>query len=330
MIQLIIQNLKMKNETHFDQILALFDSQTIIKYPPKQDQHQLPQVYLKQFGYKDKDQWKVSVLYKGEDFIRQKSIGSFTAMTNIFDIDSEDDRIPRIFEELNCELENEYLNIIQDIENNEIISLKSYAFLIQLAANLMIRSDYWREFVSSTLSSDNKQNFLIITLSFLFKDINEIDEIKNQEPFKMLNEAKVTDDLVNRVLIYLIGYLFNHMQMLDVVIIEAPEDKGWFTSDLPVYFIPNQETGRFGLFSTDTEIYFPISKKYLAYFHYPKSESKQPSLRRLKNMKVYRALDIMNEGELEELIKNNILKVSQKFLIFPIEFKYRIERNSDL
>lgn len=61
----------------------------IMKNPPKQNQHKLPQVYMREFGYDYKGQKKVSVLKIGEKFIRQKSIESFLSETNIFKIKSE-------------------------------------------------------------------------------------------------------------------------------------------------------------------------------------------------------------------------------------------------
>ena len=67
-------------------------------YHPNQDQHKVPQVYLKQFGYVDaNNQWKVSIMERDSTFTRQKSIKSFTAKTNIFDLDSDDPTITRIF-----------------------------------------------------------------------------------------------------------------------------------------------------------------------------------------------------------------------------------------
>ena len=76
--------------------------------PINQSQHKLPQVYLKQFGYCNCGHWKLSVMKLGEKFTRQKSIESFSAEINYFDIDSDDQRIHRLFEELNCDIETHY------------------------------------------------------------------------------------------------------------------------------------------------------------------------------------------------------------------------------
>jgi hypothetical protein len=116
--------------------------------PTNQKQHKVPQVYLKKFGYQNgNNQWMISVLKKGLKFTQQKSIKSFTIETNVFDIDSDHPRIPRMFETLNSELENEYNNIISELDNNQTLSDKGYAFLLQLTSNLICRSDYWRDWV---------------------------------------------------------------------------------------------------------------------------------------------------------------------------------------
>ena len=87
--------------------------------PINQNQHIIPQVYLKQFGYVLNDQYKVSVLKIGEKFTPQKSIKSFLAQTNIFDIKSDNPEIVRLFESLNCDIENVYLEVINDLETKK-------------------------------------------------------------------------------------------------------------------------------------------------------------------------------------------------------------------
>ena len=106
----------------------------------KQDQHKIPQVYLKKFGYQtESNQWKISARKFGEGFTRQKSIKSFTTSTNIFDIDSDDDLVTRIFEELNCDLETYYNDLLDDLKSNQSLNEKSQAYLVQLIANLIVK-----------------------------------------------------------------------------------------------------------------------------------------------------------------------------------------------
>jgi len=85
-------------------------------------QHKIPRVYLRQFGYHYNNQWKISVLQQCETFVRQKSIESFLAETNIFDVESNVHDTPRLFEEFNCDIENNYNNIISDLDTQGKLS----------------------------------------------------------------------------------------------------------------------------------------------------------------------------------------------------------------
>src|SRR3569833_45143 len=142
--------------------------------PHNQDQHKIPQVYLKKFGYlNDNNHWKVSVLSRAENFSREKSIGSFTIEANVFDIDSDDPRIVRMFERLNGDLENQYNSIINDLDHYGTLSDNSYAYLLQLIGNLIVRSDYWKETVSDILNTDAKETFLNIIIGHHCKNKEE-------------------------------------------------------------------------------------------------------------------------------------------------------------
>ncbi len=75
----------------------------------KQDQHRISQVYLRQFGYKDENGKKwISVWEMGSEYTGRKSIKSFTAEKNIFDLPFHDLKEKRKFEELNGDIETFY------------------------------------------------------------------------------------------------------------------------------------------------------------------------------------------------------------------------------
>ena len=84
--------------------------------------------------------------------------------------------------------------------------------------------------------------------------------------YKLVANGNVDEDKVNRALIYFSGYLFERIRHFEVVILEAPEGKWWFTSDNPVTFNDNPEEGKLGICGPNSEFYLPLSKKYLAYF----------------------------------------------------------------
>src|SRR5690554_3359992 len=123
-----------------------------MKDPENQNQHKLPQVYMREFGYKFKTQWKVSVMKVGEKFIRQKSIESFLCETNIFKIRNSYESLENIFEGLNGMIENEYLNLINDLESQKKFSEKSCFLLLQIIPNLLCRTDSIRNLVKEILN----------------------------------------------------------------------------------------------------------------------------------------------------------------------------------
>ncbi|WNH14038.1 DUF4238 domain-containing protein [Thalassobellus suaedae] len=322
-LNLLKKNEANKVETTFEDIENLFNDFTVIKFPPNQDQHKLPQVYLKEFGYLNKEQWMVSIIKKGEKFTRQKSIGSFTAETNVFDIESEDDRFPRMFESLNCDLENLYHEMLKDLDDNDEIPDKCWEIIVQFTPNMMIRSDFWRSFIKGILESEHKNTFLEITISVLSKSYEDLQSLKEKDFYKLISEGELTNSKLNRVLILFLNYIFHHLKPLKLIVLEAPDGNEFYTSDCPVNFIPNQIEGKLGLFSINTEVYFPLSPKYLAYFHFEGSENSNPIFKELKNRGIYKVIDIMSEEEYYNLIQNLIIKASDELIIIPKELKLK-------
>lgn len=322
-LTLINKNERNKVETSFEDAEKIFDEFTIIKFPPNQDQHKLPQVYLKEFGYLNKEQWTVSVQKRDEKFTRQKSIGSFTSETNVFDIESEDDRFPRMFESLNCDLENLYREMLKDIDDNDEIPDKCWEIIVQFTPNMMVRSDHWRDFIKEILESKNKNTFLEITISVLSKSFEDLQSLKEKNFYKVISEGELTNSKLNRVLILFLNYIFHHLRTLNLIILEAPEGKEFFTSDCPVNFKPNQIEGKKGLFSINTEVYFPLSPKYLAYFYFEGAKTSNPILRVLKNRGIYKIADILTEEEYDKLIQNEIIGVSDEMIIIPGKLIYK-------
>ncbi|CCH03627.1 hypothetical protein FAES_pFAES01137 (plasmid) [Fibrella aestuarina BUZ 2] len=287
---------------------------------PKQDQHKIPQVYLKQFGYVDQNnQWKVSVRNAGESFTRQKSIKSFTAITNIFDINSYDPIIQRIFEDqLNCRLEDGYLDIINDLESFEQLSEKSQAYILQLVANLMARSDYWRKIISALCDSPNKPRFLKFLTGHHCRNEQEYKNIHEQPFYKMLMQD-ASDKAVNRVLLFFMDHLMLRLWNYEIVIVQSQEDKPWFTSTNPV--VVNHQVRHFELFPSSSEFYLPLSPKYLAYLHYPGSDDKANPLRALPANCIHVASDDQN-WDIQQLIMRN----QAEYVIIAGELTYRVDK----
>lgn len=284
--------------------------------PANQKQHKIPRVYLKKFGYQNQNnQWMVSVVKKGENNSRQKSIASFTVATNIFDIDSDDPRIPRMFEQLNGNLETEYNNIVNDLEANGSLSNKSYAYLLQLIANLIVRSDDWRERILFILNSDVKENFLKIIIGHHCKDAEEFARINELDFYRSLADLPV-EQSINRVLMYFIDHLMLRLGHYEITFIQSQEEKPWFTSTNPI--VVHNRTSRLEMLAKESEVYFPISPQYLAYIHYRGSDDQENALRAYESNSVHLATDEENES-LQHIILENIME----YMIFAGEANLR-------
>lgn len=290
-----------------------------MKQPANQDQHKVPQVYLKQFGYLFGKQLKVSVLKVGEKYTRQKSIESFLAETNVFDIESEIPEIERLFEQLNCDIETEYLSIISDLENDGELSDKSYAVLLQLIPNFIARSDSWRSLVYYFLNSDIKTNFLKIICIHRAKSF---EDLENKDFYKVMVENPV-DEIINRALLFFTEHLMRRLGHYKIVILQSQDGKPWFTSDNPV--LVENRTAKFEIMTKDSEVYFPLNPKYLAYLHFKDSDDKDNQLRTLETNKIHPVSDEQNWN-----IEQMIIRNAHNYVIFDSEFKHRIgEKESD-
>lgn len=215
--------------------------------------------------------------------------------------------------------------MLEDISNNSKIPDKCWEIIVQLTPNLMVRSDVWRDFVEHILKSPDRETFLEVTVSPLTNGtLEDLKKIKEKHFYKVINTEEISTSILNRILILFMNYIFHHLRMMDLVILEAPEGREFFTSDNPVNFIPNQEEGKLGLFSKETEVYFPLSKNYLAYFHYRTSNDKDNKFRKLENRGVYKIEDVLTEEEYDNLIQDKILANSDLFIIYPLELKHRI------
>jgi hypothetical protein len=284
-----------------------------MKNPSKQNQHKLPQVYLRQFGYNKDGHWKVSIKIPGEQFSRQKSIESFMSEENVFKIESDEPKIQNIFEEFNCLLEDEYLKIIEDLDIRREFSHKSQAYLFQLIPNLLIRTDSFRLNVRDLLESDARKNFLTI---ICYHKVPDIAKLHESDFFRMLNEPPVDESIINKTLIFFADHIFRKLAWFEIVILKSQEDKPWYTSDNPVVF--NNKMSKFNFFTDESEIYFPLNPKYLLYFHCKKSKVKNSKLRSYKSNKIHLVNDKDNWRFQKKILSN-----LDKLLIVKGEFKFK-------
>lgn len=294
--------------------------------PKNMKQHKIPEVYLKKWGYvNESNQPMVSIMTKGEHWLRQKSIGSFLAETNIFDIDdTTDERIPRLFEDLNTEFDNRYNNIVSELERNEKLGDENYSILIQLLPNFMIRTDYWRNFVHKLLDEggNGKLNFLKVITSKFAKASGDYENYYNTHPLFQKLVKSNADQIINRVLILFISHLLDSIAHFEITFLKSQEGKYWLTSDNPV-IANNKPDGNFILVGKDSDFFLPLSPKILAYYHYPNSVDKSYRLRNYETNKIHQADDSLHQELMEETHLNAL-----EHIIFAGELKATFDKKT--
>ncbi len=291
-------------------------------YTGNQNQHLISKVYLKQFSHYIRDQPFVCVRKKGESWNRNKSIKSFLTETNTFDLSSDKPNIQRLYEnDLNGQLENEYPSILKNIEFKNIVDDKSEAYLKQFISNLFCRSPFHRDIFKKSLSNELfRKNWTGIFIHMLKEDL--ISKEKNisftEDSLKGFNEmlltAKTKEVLNPMMMLYTM--LFSRLiYPMDMVIIEnTNSEMQWFTSDDPVILNRNSDNNDLRIINVDSEVYFPLSPKYLAYFHHSSSKLKN-KLRLHKHREIIKA----DKDTINEITRNFIIPNTYNYLISPIK-----------
>ena len=276
------------------------------------DQHKIPQVYLRKFGYRDKNnQWKVSVLEVGTNFTQQKSIESFLKEKDIFDL-KESEFIPKnMIDELNSKVDNIYNKIISYITEHGALSEQARNYFLQFIVTLLYRNDFCREWVRGFLNHKNGANFIKIIMTPYTKNYEDFENLERSPLFKYILFSK-NEDAVNYALLLYAHYVIRVIADFEINIFQAPSDILWMTSDNPVS-IEYCSLKKFELLSKDCEIYFPISPKYFAYLYSRKSDIQN----RLKDY----SPNVIHSVSLDEseFLQDKVLQNPLQYLIFPEE-----------
>lgn len=276
-------------------------SRSNMKFVKYQGQHRLSQIYLKQFGYKSNGRWYISVWYKGDNHTDILLISDFTNETNVFDMPFYEEELKRFFEDFsNQHLENHYEKIVKSIANNNFIP-KLKNLLFAFVANIICRSIPHRDFFNTLLlDTQTRQIFL--------QEITKFEEDEYSKWKAALKELE-PEYQFNVVVLQIMMYLTKVFETFDCVILKAPEDKGWFTSDNPVV-IDKQENFSY-LIPPEAEIYFPLSKDYCLFMFSEQSEIKNNALRKLRKNKINLVDDITHKSICDKITWND-----NRYLVF--------------
>jgi hypothetical protein len=278
-----------------------------------QKQHIIPQVYLKQFGYLDKNRTlKVPVLDIEEiplmeqinkTIIHQSNIESLLREENIYDIpiNGTDKRQLEDFFKLT---EDNYQQVIDEIKTTRELSSDKMQKLIAFISLLYVRTKDFRLILNHVIDN-NDFTYINGILSNNRKRLNAIVELPKNSAINFLTAFSG-------------GYVYNCLQHFRVAIIETIPDKKWATSDNPVMIsFKADENKRIDFMGIDTKIFCPLSPDYLAYIDH--KDSKYNVYNELLCLEENRTNKISKETF--ESIMNNITSKSRitKYLIIPNE-----------
>ena len=241
-----------------------------------QKQHRLAQIYLKQFGYKVDNEYWLSVLKIGTGITENLRIQSFTAETNIFDLPVvDDDNTKRHFEILSGKIENLYPTVISNLHNQGMLTGKNKDVLNHFVANLLCKTQPFRELLSMFLNDAISRNDLIKEVTMFSGD---------REEMKSTLDRFHPDFELNVFIGWVMNHLVNVFSNFYKVIIKDFGNNGWVTTDNPV-FVEKQGHHEW-LIPIEAEIYLPLSKDFCLFMFHPDSEQSQNPLRLLHRDKV--------------------------------------------
>jgi hypothetical protein len=280
------------------------------KHPEIQKQHRLSQVYLKQFGFQQGDEWMISVMKLGSGKTENLKISEFTAEENIFDLPFKDFELRRHFENLSSKLETDYPKLINNIKNQKQLTLKNKVLLSHFVPNILCRTSHFRFFI----------NLLIEDIETRKKLLNEItifqeDDGQTEYLLEILKPETHLNIVVGTLMNHLV-YVFSHFKK---VVLKSPKGHSWLTSDNPV-FMDFQNKSEW-IIPIEAEVYFPLSKEYCVFLFSDKSELNSNPLRQLKIDKVNQ-IDFITFDKLANRIARNL----DEYLIFSQKYEPSIIR----
>lgn len=238
------------------------------------NQHLISEVYLKQFGYIDKNnQWRICALEKskiplmhknGKRWLSHKSIGSFLAMNNYFDFeDDEDIAFARLIEDGNSAIETYFPTLIRELEIDKPISQKGEAILAQYVTNLYVRTSNFDLLLNDLISLGAYDRFLEECLMFE----TDVDFLPKMVKNPKFNSTKNIKNL-SRFLFW--NYFLKRLAYFEYFIVKPCDGKRWISSDNPV--VINNHVNDQTLISFETEIIFPFSDAILILFKLSRSK----------------------------------------------------------
>jgi len=271
------------------------------------NQHLVSEVYLKQFGYQDKNsQWRVCVLEKSKfplmaktnkRWIAHKSIGSVLAKQDHFDFDAMDSpEFVRMIESANAEVESRLPELYCELKIGEKLSKRAESILAHFVSNIFVRTSYFDDWLINMIEVGGFNRLLEECLLFN-TDAEKIEFTKFMKHPQFASGKNRT----NMVRLLFWNYFLQRLGQFQYYILEPAEGKGWISCDNPVVVL--NHVNEYSVIAFETEIIFPLNSRKLILFKTAHSKYVSAIFKGARHKKTTAATSEVNE-EINRIISD--------------------------
>jgi hypothetical protein len=286
------------------------------------NQHLVSEVYLKQFGYQDKNsQWRLCVLEKSKfpimektnkRWIAHKSIGSVLSAENIFDFDvAESDDFVRVIETSSAEVESRLPELYHELQTGKLLTPRSESILAHFVTNLFVRTSYFDAWLADLIEVGGFDRLLEECLYFN----NDEEKAAFTKTLKHADFAG-GKNRTNMMRFLFWNYFLHRLGHFQYYILKAAPGKGWISCDNPVVVLNHVNAD--SVIAFETEIIFPISKDKLILFNTLHSKKVSGFFAGAKNKQTTVAT-----SEITDEINQIISDTAENIVIIPNVQDYR-------
>lgn len=220
---------------------------------------------MRQWSFKDRGNADtVCVLKKGDPVAHAKHVKNFTAEKNLFDTTVHDEGFERFFDEKCKYVESNYPRLLSALSTNTYDG-QARIYLTEFMSNLFVRQRKTFEFLMSIIEQKHLRVKFLNEIAMLEKD-EDHSLIKGVYEEVAIDSDHTVESKVSAVILQAWKHFKEVLSRFDHVLIKAPPDRSWFTSDNPIITVNFGKDAWF--VGPDAEMYFPISKEYLVYMFF--------------------------------------------------------------
>lgn len=267
------------------------------------NQHIIPQVYLKQFGFIKKfktEKWFISVKNLEKNVWEDREIKNFLSEIHRYTLENYKEIHDLIIEkDLNGGIELRIPIVIDQLQAGKLTPNIQLA-LAETTANFLARTNRYREWQKGMLKQANFRNLFNNIIEFE----NYTEELKNNifSSYSTMSE----NDAINSLMVFYMNHTSKQLQFASIEVLISTKKKPFFTTDNPVTLINGIGYGQIG--EQEMEIYFPLSDTILIHFYWHK-----------KGNPIQRTIRSINEAEYKYFHTTIIPMAIDKFIISPID-----------